>query len=397
MHGTEFIERLRHDTEALDAGGLLKRERVIGSAQGPVVTLADGREMVNLCANNYLGLANHPAVVAAAHEALDRDAYGVASVRFICGTHRVHRELEQRLSAYLSMEDAILYSSCFDANGGLFETLLDEQDAVISDALNHASIIDGIRLCKARRLRYANNDLNELEQALKDSQSSRVRMIATDGVFSMDGSIARLKEICDLADRYGALVMVDDSHATGFIGARGRGSHELRGVIGRIDILSGTLGKALGGASGGYVAARKEIVAWLRQPSRPYLVSNSIAPPVAAATLRVLDLLEGSTDLRERLHANARYFREQMQGLGFNLIPGEHPIIPVMLGDAPLAVNLAERVQAQGVYVVAFSFPVVPHGKARIRTQMSAAHSGGQLDQVVQAFGLAGRDLNIIH
>jgi glycine C-acetyltransferase len=393
----EFRERLARDTHALDAAGLLKRERVIGSAQGPVVRLADGREMINLCANNYLGLANHPEVLKAAQDALVRYGYGVASVRFICGTQSVHRELEERLSVYLSMEETILYSSCFDANGGLFETLLDEQDTVISDALNHASIIDGIRLCKARRLRYANNDLNELEQALQDSQSSRVRMIATDGVFSMDGSIARLKEICDLADRYGALVMVDDSHATGFIGAGGRGSHELRGVIGRIDILTGTLGKALGGASGGYVAARKEIVDWLRQRSRPYLFSNSIAPPVAAATIRVLDLLESSADLRERLHANARYFREQMQGLGFNLIPGEHPIIPVMLGDAPLAVDLAERVQAQGVYVVAFAFPVVPLGKARIRTQMSAAHSREQLDQVIRAFGRAGRDLAIIH
>jgi glycine C-acetyltransferase len=393
----EFRERLLRDTAALDASGLLKRERVIGSAQGPVVRLADGREMINLCANNYLGLANHPEVLKAAHEALARYGYGVASVRFICGTQSVHRELEERLSAYLSMEDTILYSSCFDANGGLFETLLDEQDAVISDALNHASIIDGIRLCKARRLRYANNDLNELEQALKDSQGARVRMIATDGVFSMDGSIAKLKEICDLADRYGALVMVDDSHATGFMGAGGRGSHELRGVIGRIDILTGTLGKALGGASGGYVAARKEIVGWLRQRSRPYLFSNSIPPPVAAATLRVLDLLEGSADLRERLHANARYYRAQMQGLGFDLLPGEHPIIPVMLGDAPLAVNLAERVQERGAYVVAFSFPVVPHGKARIRTQISAAHSREQLDQVIRAFQSAGRDLGIIH
>ena len=393
----EFRERLLTDTAALDASGLLKRERVIGSAQGPVVRLADGREMINLCANNYLGLANHPEVLQAAHDALARYGYGVASVRFICGTQSVHRELEERLSAYLAMEDTILYSSCFDANGGLFETLLDEQDAVISDALNHASIIDGIRLCKARRLRYANNDLNELEQALKDSQGSRVRMIATDGVFSMDGSIARLKEICDLADRYGALVMVDDSHATGFMGARGRGSHELRGVIGRIDILTGTLGKALGGASGGYVAARKEIVGWLRQRSRPYLFSNSIPPPVAAATLRVLDLLEGSADLREQLHANARYYRAQMQSLGFDLLPGEHPIIPVMLGEAPLAVDLAERVQERGAYVVAFSFPVVPHGKARIRTQISAAHSREQLDQVVRAFQSAGRDLGIIH
>ncbi len=393
----EYRERLRRDTDALDTAGLLKRERVIGSAQGPVVTLADGREMINLCANNYLGLANHPAVLQAAHEGLARFGYGVASVRFICGTQSVHRELEERLSAYLHMEDTILYSSCFDANGGLFETLLDEQDAVISDALNHASIIDGIRLCKARRLRYANNDMNELEQALRDSQGARTRMIATDGVFSMDGSIAKLAEICDLADRYGALVMVDDSHATGFIGAAGRGSHELRGVLGRIDILTGTLGKALGGASGGYVAARKEIVGWLRQRSRPYLFSNSIAPPVAAATLTVLDLLENSPELRDRLLANARYFREGMQGLGFNLIPGEHPIIPVMLGEAPLAVRLAERMQADGVYVVAFAFPVVPHGKARIRTQMSAAHSRQQLEQVIQSFGRAGRDLGIIH
>jgi glycine C-acetyltransferase len=393
----EFRERLQRDTDALDVAGLLKRERIIGSAQGPVVTLADGREMINLCANNYLGLANHPAILEAAHDALARYGYGVASVRFICGTQSVHRELEERLSAYLSMEDTILYSSCFDANGGLFETLLDEQDAVISDALNHASIIDGIRLCKARRLRYANNDLNELEQALKDSQNARVRMIATDGVFSMDGSIARLEEICDLADRYGALVMVDDSHATGFIGAGGRGSHELRGVIDRIDVLTGTLGKALGGASGGYVAARKEIVGWLRQRSRPYLFSNSIAPPVAAATIRVLDLLENSPELREQLHANTRYFRRQMQDLGFNLIPGEHPIIPVMLGDAPLAVRLAERMQAEGVYVVAFAFPVVPHGKARIRTQMSAAHTKDQLDRAVQAFGRAGRELGIVH
>lgn len=392
----EFRERLERDTRALEEAGLLKRERIIGSAQGPVVKLADGREMINLCANNYLGLANHPAVLQAAHDALSRFGYGVASVRFICGTQSVHRDLEERLSAYLGMEDTILYSSCFDANGGLFETLLDAEDAVISDALNHASIIDGIRLSKARRLRYANNDLNELEQALKDSQDARVRLIATDGVFSMDGSIARLREICELASRYGALVMVDDSHATGFIGARGRGSHELRGVMDQVDIMTGTLGKALGGASGGYVAARREIVGWLRQRSRPYLFSNSIAPPVAAGTLRVLDLLESSPELRERVHANARYFRERMQSLGFDLIPGEHPIVPIMLGEAPLAVKLAERMQAEGVYVVAFSFPVVPHGKARIRTQLSAAHSTAQLDRVIEAFGRAGRALGII-
>jgi glycine C-acetyltransferase len=397
MQGNEFRERLVRDTAALETAGLLKRERVIGSAQGPTVTLDNGREMINLCANNYLGLANHPAVVQAAHDGLKRYGYGMASVRFICGTQSVHRDLEQRLSAYLSMQDTILYSSCFDANGGLFETLLDEQDCVISDALNHASIIDGIRLCKARRLRYANNDLNELETHLKDSQNARVRMIATDGVFSMDGCIAKLKEICDLAERYSALVMVDDSHATGFIGATGRGSHEFRDAIGRVDIITSTLGKALGGASGGFVSASKEIVAWLRQRSRPYLFSNSIAPPVAAGTIKVLDLLESSPQLRDKLHANARYFRDKMQALGFNLVPGEHPIIPVMLGEAPLAVHLAERMQTAGVYVVAFSFPVVPHGKARIRTQMNAAHSFEQLDQVISAFGRSARELGIIH
>jgi glycine C-acetyltransferase len=393
---TEFRDRLERETRALEAAGLMKRERIIGSAQGSVVKLADGTEMINLCANNYLGLANHPAVLKAAHDALSSFGYGVASVRFICGTQSVHRQLEERLSAYLGMEDTILYSSCFDANGGLFETLLDAEDAVISDALNHASIIDGIRLCKARRLRYANNDMNELERALKDSQDARVRLIATDGVFSMDGSIAKLGEICELADRYGALVMVDDSHATGFIGARGRGSHELRGVMDRVDIMTGTLGKALGGASGGYVAARREIVGWLRQRSRPYLFSNSIAPPVAAATLRVLDLLEGSQELRDRVHANAWYFRGQMQNLGYDLLPGEHPIVPIMLGEAPLAVRLAERMQAEGVFVVAFAYPVVPHGKARIRTQLSAAHSTAQINQAVKAFAGAGRELGII-
>jgi glycine C-acetyltransferase len=393
----EFRDRLAHDAAALESAGLSKRERLIGSPQGAVVRLADGRELINLCANNYLGLANHPAVIEAAHLALDRYGYGVASVRFICGTQSVHRELEERLSAFLSMEDTILYSSCFDANGGLFETLLDERDAVISDSLNHASIIDGIRLCKARRLRYANDDLDELADRLRESQDARVRLIATDGVFSMDGSIARLAQICDLADRYGALVMVDDSHATGFMGARGRGTPEFRGVADRVDILTGTLGKALGGASGGFVSARREIVAWLRQRSRPYLFSNSIAPVVAAATIRVLDLLQASPELRDRVHANARHFRAGLQAEGFTLAAGEHPIIPVMLGDAPLAVRLAERLQADGVYVVAFSYPVVPAGKARIRTQMNAAHTTAQLDQVVGAFGRAARSLGIIH
>jgi len=391
----DFRERLRRDEQALETEGLLKRERVIASAQGSTVRLADGRELINLCANNYLGLANHPQVREAAHRAIDAFGYGMASVRFICGTQTVHRELEQRLSAFLGMDDTILYSSCFDANGGLFETLLDEQDAVISDALNHASIIDGIRLCKARRLRYANDDLGELEQALKDSQDARVRLIATDGVFSMDGSIARLRQICDLAERYSALVMVDDSHATGFMGAHGRGTHEHREVMGRIDILTGTLGKALGGASGGYVSARKEIVAWLRQRSRPYLFSNTLAPVVAATSLRVLDLLESSSDLRRRLHANAAHFRAGLTAHGFDLLPGEHPIIPVMLGDARVAVALAERLLALGVYVIAFSFPVVPRGKARIRTQLSAAHDTAQLDQAIAAFAQAARDIGL--
>jgi glycine C-acetyltransferase len=391
-----FRARLQSDEQNLEAQGLLKRERLIDSPQGATVRLADGREMINLCANNYLGLANHPEVRAAAHAAIDRYGYGMASVRFICGTQTVHLELEQRLSAFLGTDATILYSSCFDANGGLFETLLDEQDAVISDSLNHASIIDGIRLCKARRLRYANDDLDELEQRLREASDARVRLIATDGVFSMDGSIARLREICDLAQKYQALVMVDDSHATGFMGAFGKGVHEYRGVMGRIDILTGTLGKALGGASGGYVSARKEIVAWLRQRSRPYLFSNTIAPVVAATTLKVLDLLEGPTDLRDRLHANARHFRGAMQSAGFSLVPGEHPIIPIMLGEAPLAVQLAERVQRDGIYVVAFAFPVVPKGKARIRTQMNAAHTIEQLDRVVAAFSQAGRELGII-
>ena len=392
----DFLERLSRDTAALEQSGLLKRERVIGSPQGPVVRLTDGREVLNLCANNYLGLANDPAVIAAAHQALDTYGYGVASVRFICGTQRVHRELEERLAKFLGADEAILYSSCFDANGGLFETLLGEEDAVISDALNHASIIDGIRLCKAQRLRYSNNDMQDLERCLKESQGARVRMIATDGVFSMDGSIAKLGEICDLAQKYRALVMVDDSHATGFIGKGGRGTHEYRDVMGRVDILTGTLGKALGGSSGGYVAARAPIVGWLRQRSRPYLFSNSIAPVVAAGTLAVLELLEKSAYLRDRLHANARHFRARMQSLGFILVPGEHPIIPIMLGEAPLAVKLAELMLGLGVYVVAFSYPVVPQGKARIRTQMNAAHTIAQLDQIVDAFARCGRELRII-
>jgi len=361
------------------------------------VKLADGRELVNLCANNYLALANHPSIREAAHRALDRYGYGMASVRFICGTQAVHKQLEDRLSAFLGTDDAILYSSCFDANGGLFETLLDEQDAVISDALNHASIIDGIRLCKARRLRYANDDLDELETRLQEAADARVKLVATDGVFSMDGVIARLKEICDLADRYGALVMVDDSHATGFVGRGGRGTPEYREVMGRIDILTGTLGKALGGASGGYTAARREIVAWLRQRSRPYLFSNSIPPVIAASTLRVLDLIEQGDELRANLRRNTGHFRQRMVEAGFTIVPGEHPIVPVMIGDAVLAARFAEGLLERGVYVIGFSYPVVPMGKARIRTQMCAGHTLEQLDRAIDGFVAVGRELGVLH
>jgi glycine C-acetyltransferase len=394
---SELLTRFAEQTAQLQVEGLFKRERIITSPQQAVIRVNDGREVINLCANNYLGLANHAAVREAARLALDRYGYGMASVRFICGTQSVHKELEQRLSRFLGTEDTILYSSCFDANGGLFETLLDEQDAVISDALNHASIIDGVRLCKAQRLRYSNNDLDELETRLKEAAHCRTRLIATDGVFSMDGVIARLKDICDLADRYDAMVMVDDSHATGFIGANGRGTHELRGVMDRVDILTGTLGKALGGGSGGYTSGRKEIVGWLRQRSRPYLFSNSIPPFIAAATLRVLDLLEADNQLRTKLSDNASYFRRQMQAAGFDLVPGEHPIIPVMLGDAKLASQFAQQLLDHGVYVIGFSFPVVPHGKARIRTQMSAVHTQQHLDKAVAAFSQVGKELGIIH
>jgi glycine C-acetyltransferase len=391
-----FLDRLAGQTEDLKGAGLFKPERVLASPQQPVVKLADGRELINLCANNYLALANHPSIREAAHRALDRYGYGMASVRFICGTQSVHKELEARLSAFLGMDDTILYSSCFDANGGLFETLLDEQDAVISDALNHASIIDGIRLCKAQRLRYANDDIDELETRLKEASGARVKLIATDGVFSMDGVIARLREICDLADRYGALVMVDDSHATGFIGQGGRGTPEFRDVMGRIDILTGTLGKALGGAAGGYTAARKEIVGWLRQRSRPYLFSNSVPPVIAASTLRVLDLIEDGDELRSNLRRNTAHFRRRMNEAGFTIVPGEHPIAPVMLGDAALAAKFAEKLLERGVYVIGFSYPVVPMGKARIRTQMTAGHSLEQLDRAIEGFIAVGRELGVI-
>lgn len=393
---SEFFAQLAREIEQLKDQGLFKPERVLGSPQQAVVRMTDGSEAINLCANNYLGLANHAGVREAARLGLDRYGYGMASVRFICGTHSIHKDLEERLSRFLGTEDTILYSSCFDANGGLFETLLGEEDAVISDALNHASIIDGIRLCKAKRFRYANNDMDELEARLKEAQSARIRLIATDGVFSMDGVIARLKDICDLADRYDALVMVDDSHATGFVGAKGRGTHELRDVMGRIDILTGTLGKALGGGSGGYTSGRKEIIAWLRQRSRPYLFSNSIPPFMAAAAVRVLDILEASDELRARLWENTAYFRERMTAAGFDVIPGEHPIVPIMLGDAKLASDFAQRLLAHGVYVIGFSFPVVPHGKARIRTQMSAAHRREHLDKAIEAFTQVGRELGVI-
>jgi glycine C-acetyltransferase len=381
---------LRATLDEIRENGLFKPERVMAGAQNAsvAVTAGSGRtaEVLNFCANNYLGLADHPAVVSAAHEALDRWGYGMASVRFICGTQEVHKELEQRLSAFLGQEDTILYSSCFDANGGVFETLLDAEDAVISDALNHASIIDGIRLSKARRLRYANRDMAELERCLKESRDARRRLIVTDGVFSMDGYVAPLDAICDLADRYDAMVMVDDSHAVGFVGPTGRGTPELHGVSDRVDIVTGTLGKALGGASGGYVAARAEIVALLRQRSRPYLFSNSLAPVIAAASLTVLDLLAGAGDLREQLYANTARFRTAMGEAGFDVLPGDHPIAPVMIGDAAEAGRMAELLLERGVYVIGFSYPVVPLGKARIRVQLSAAHSAADVDRAVAAF-----------
>ena len=391
----DFIERLDTSLTELRRNGLFKTERVLQGPQGAHVT-AGGNDLINLCANNYLGLANHPAVREAAHAAIDRYGYGMASVRFICGTQTPHRELEQRLSSFLCTEDTILFPSCFDANGGVFEALLDEQDAVISDSLNHASIIDGIRLCKAQRFRYENNDLDHLERCLRESRGARTRLIVTDGVFSMDGTLAHLGEICDLADQYGAMVMVDDSHATGFMGPTGRGTPEHHGVMDRVDILTGTLGKALGGASGGYVSGRASVVAWLRQRARPYLFSNSVPPVVAAVTLRVLDLLHDDPALRTRVHDNATYFRAGLAAAGLTLGPGEHPIIPVMLGDAALATQMADQLLAHGVYVIGFSYPVVPMGKARIRTQMSSALTTADLDIAIAAFTDVAHDLRLI-
>jgi glycine C-acetyltransferase len=393
---TGLLADLQLRTAGLVDEGLFKHERVIASPQTAHIELADGTRVVNLCANNYLGLADHPALVEAAAVAVREHGFGMASVRFICGTQSVHKELEARLSTFLGTEDTILYGSCFDANGGLFETILEEQDVVISDSLNHASIIDGIRLCRARRMRYTNNDMAELEQCLRDADGARYRLIATDGVFSMDGVIANLSAICDLAERYDAMVMVDDSHAVGFVGANGRGSHELHGVMARVDIITGTLGKALGGASGGYTSGHKEIVDWLRQRSRPYLFSNSLAPMITATTLRVLDLLEQGDELRRRLERNAARFREGMTAAGFTLAGAGHPIIPVMLGDAKVAGEMAQRLLGEGLYVVAFSYPVVPQGKARIRTQMSAAHNDADIDMAVAAFHKIGREMGIV-
>lgn len=394
MYGS-LKDHLAAELLKIREAGLYKDERVIDSPQSSGIRVASGATVLNLCANNYLGLASHPAIIAAAHEALDRWGYGMASVRFICGTQSVHKELERRISEFLGTEDTILFSSCWDANGGVFEILLGAEDAVISDELNHASIIDGIRLSKAQRFRYRNCDMDDLEAKLKEAAGARFRLVVSDGVFSMDGYIAPLPRICELAEKYGALVMVDDSHAVGFIGAAGRGTHEHHGVMGRVDIITGTLGKALGGASGGYVSARREIVEMLRQRARPYLFSNSVAPPIAAASLKVLDLLTGSEDLRVKLRENQRFFREKMTAAGFHLLPGEHPIIPIMLGDAKVAGELARVLLAKGVYVVAFSYPVVPQGKARIRTQMSAAHSREELEFAVEKFIEAKRELGL--
>ncbi len=387
-------QEIRAELDKIRSDGLFKAERVIVSPQGSSIRVEDGAEVINLCANNYLGLADDPRVVAAAKQALDHWGYGLASVRFICGTQDVHKQLERRISSFLGTDATILYSSCFDANAGLFEALLDGQDAVISDELNHASIIDGIRLSKAQRLRYRNRDMGDLEAQLRASADARRRLIATDGVFSMDGYVAPLDEICELADRYEAMVMVDDSHAVGFVGGRGRGTPELHGVSDRIDVVTGTLGKALGGASGGYTSGRKEIIELLRQRSRPYLFSNSVAPAVVGASLKVIDLLEGGDDLRARLRENTLWFREQMTGLGFDILPGDHPIVPVMIGDAARAAEMADLLLRKGIYVIGFSYPVVPLGKARIRTQVSAAHTRDDLAAAVAAFAAARDEMS---
>jgi glycine C-acetyltransferase len=394
MFGT-IQDHLKQELEAIQAQGLFKGERIITSPQHAKITVQGGQEVLNLCANNYLGLASHPAIIEAARASYETWGYGLSSVRFICGTQAIHKELEQKLSEFLGTDDTILYTSCFDANGGLFETLLSDKDAVISDELNHASIIDGIRLCKAQRYRYKNSDMDDLEAKLKGAAQARFRLIATDGVFSMDGYIANLQGICELAEQYDALVMIDDSHAVGFMGAHGRGSHEYCEVMGRVDIITGTLGKALGGASGGYTSGRKEIIDMLRQRSRPYLFSNTVAPAIVSTSLKVLELLIESDDLRVKLFDNTRYFREKMAGLGFNILPGTHPIVPIMLGDASLAQNMAAQLLEKGVYVIGFSYPVVPKGKARIRTQISTAHSKEDLDFAIQQFTAVKKEFGI--
>lgn len=393
---TELLTHLAKETEDLKTAGLFKEERIITSQQQAEISVKGTCEVINLCANNYLGLSNNQTLIDAAHASLDRYGFGMSSVRFICGTLDIHKELESAMSDFLGMEDTILYSSCFDANGGLFETLLGPDDAIISDALNHASIIDGVRLSKAKRFRYANNDMVDLEVQLKAAQGSRFILIATDGVFSMDGTIADLSSICDLADRYGAYVMVDDSHAVGFTGETGRGTHELCGVMGRVDLITGTLGKALGGASGGYTSGKKEVIEWLRQRSRPYLFSNTLAPVVTATSIAVLNMLKSSSTLIETLKENTRYFRAGLEKAGFDLVPGNHPIIPVMLGDAALAKEMSNRLLDEGIYVIGFSFPVVPKGKARIRTQMSAGLTKEHLDKAIQAFIKVGKELEVI-
>jgi len=393
---TEFLSYLNTNLEELKLNGLYKEERVIVSPQKAEIKVKDGNNVLNFCANNYLGLSNHPKLVKASKASLDRYGFGMSSVRFICGTLDIHKTLEEKISEFLLMEDTILYSSCFDANGGLFETLLGEKDAIISDALNHASIIDGVRLCKARRFRYNNNDMADLEKQLQAAADCRFKLIATDGVFSMDGIIANLAAICDLADRYNALVMVDDSHAVGFVGENGRGTPEYCGVMDRVDIITGTLGKALGGASGGYTSGKKEIISWLRQRSRPYLFSNTLAPAITASSIAVIDLLQSNSELRDTLAFNSRYFRKGLEDAGFTLVPGDHPIIPVMLGDAVLAQNMAAGLLEENIYVIGFSFPVVPKGQARIRTQMSAGHTKEHLDRGLSAFIKIGKKYNVI-
>lgn len=395
MYGT-IKEQLQQELDGIKEAGLYKSERIIVSPQSSVIAIHGGREVLNFCANNYLGLSSHPDVVAAAHDTLDTHGFGMSSVRFICGTQDIHKELERRTAEFVGAEDCILYAAAFDANGGVFEPILGEQDAIISDELNHASIIDGIRLCKAKRFRYKHNDMVDLEAQLKAASGSRRILIVTDGAFSMDGTIAQLDKICDLADQYGAMTMVDECHASGFIGKTGRGTPEYRNVLGRIDIITGTYGKALGGASGGFTAARKEIVDMLRQRSRPYLFSNTLAPAIVGASLKVLDILESSTALRDKLESNTKYFREAMTAAGFDILPGEHPIVPIMLYDAPLAQKFAARLLEEGIYVIGFFYPVVPNGKARIRVQISAGHEPEHLEKAVAAFTKVGQELGVV-